>query len=108
MRIGSLKKRITLQSMTRTDDGMGGYNEVPKNEMTVWAAIWSTFSSEALRSGQFNLEITHRLRIRYRPGIKASWRIKNEEKYYSIVSIVDPNMDHRQLDLLCKETETES
>jgi len=36
---------------------MGGYNEVPKNEMTVWAAIWSTFSSEALRSGQFNLEI---------------------------------------------------
>lgn len=105
MRIGGLKKRIGLESPILMADGMGGFSTTYKKEATVWAAIWSTLSSEAIRSGQLTLEITHRIRIRHRDDIKGSWRILHGEKYYSIVSIIDPNMDHKLLDLLCKETE---
>ena len=106
MIIGALKKRITLQSPVKVTDTMGGTTISWKNEATVWAAIWSTLSSEAVRSGQLTLEITHRIRIRHRTDIKGSWKILYDGKYYSIVSIIDPNMDHKLLDLLCKETET--
>ncbi len=107
MNIGQLKNRLTLQYQVKVKNAMGGTTISYKNEATVWAAIWSTLGSEAVRSGQLTLEITHRIRIRYRDDIKGSWRILHGEKYYSIVSIIDPNMDHKLLDLLCKETETE-
>ena len=106
MNIGGLKKRITLQSPIKTIDVMGGSTVTWKNEMTVWAAIWSTLSSEAVRSGQLTLEITHRIRIRYRADVKGSWRASYAGRYFSIVSIINPDMANRSIDLLCKETET--
>jgi SPP1 family predicted phage head-tail adaptor len=49
------------------------------------------------------MTITHRIRIRYRAGLLASWRICWSERYFNIVSIIDPNMAHRWLDVLVKE-----
>src|SRR4030042_4008793 len=100
MNIGSLRKRITLQSPVRTVNAIGASTVTWKDEFTVWAAIWSTIGSEAVRSGQLNLETTHRIRLRYRSGIKASWRGFDGDKYYYIVAIIDPDMAHKQIDLL--------
>jgi SPP1 family predicted phage head-tail adaptor len=49
------------------------------------------------------MTITHRIRIRYRAVLKAGWRISYAGRYFNVVSIIDPNMAHRWLDLMCKE-----
>ena len=104
MRIGGLKHRVTLQSYTAASDGMGG-------EISTWitqranvpAAIWPVSAAEQVRAGAPTMTLTHRIQIRYYDGIKASWRIKFGTRYFSIVSIVDKDERHVQIDLLCRE-----
>ena len=103
MRIGDLKKRLILQSMTKTADGMGGWTKVPKNEATVWGSIWPISASEQVQAMQTVMTISHRIRIRYNDDIKASWRINYRTKYFNIVSIINPNMKDELLDIMVKE-----
>ena len=103
MRIGDLDKRITLQYQTKTPDGMGGFTVVWADAATVWAAIWPVSASETIQAAQTTMTITHRIRIRYRSALKASWRVSWAGRYFNLVSTIDPNMDHRWLDLMCKE-----
>jgi len=103
MRIGDLKKRVVLQYQSKVADGMGGFTVTWVDDATVWAAIWPVSASEAIQAAQATMTITHRIRIRYRAGLLASWRICWSERYFNIVSIIDPNMAHRWLDVLVKE-----
>ena len=103
MRIGDLNKRITLQYQTKTPDGMGGFTVVWVDAASVWAAIWPVSASETIQAAQATMTITHRIRIRYRAVLKAGWRISYAGRFFNIVSIIDPNMAHRWLDVMCKE-----
>ena len=103
MRIGDLNKRITLQYQTKTPDGMGGFTVVWVDAATVWAAIWPVSATETIQAAQATMTITHRVRIRFRAVLKASWRVSWAGRYFNVVSIIDPNMAHRWLDLMCKE-----
>ena len=107
MNIGSLNKRIELQAQTKTSDGMGGFVIIWASMLpvgtTIAAAVWPISASEMIQAGQTVMTITHRIRIRYRSVLKASWRIKYGDKFYAIVSIINPNMNNKFLDILCKE-----
>jgi SPP1 family predicted phage head-tail adaptor len=103
MRSGELKNSIELQGQTRTPDGMGGFTNTFSTIDTVWAAIWPLKSIEAHEGGRVVATVTHRIRIRYREGVKASWRIKFKTKYFNIVEIINPNTDYKVLDLMAKE-----
>lgn len=103
MRIGDLNKRITLQSKTSVADGMGGTTDAFADVCTVWAAIWPTSAREQVEANQTVMTISHRVRIRYRSDIKASWKIKFGERYFAIVSIINPSERNQMLDLLCRE-----
>lgn len=106
LKIGDLNRRIELQIPVSLPDGQGAFITTYETVITVWAAIWSAHGSEELRSGQLSMMISHRIRIWYIADIKASWRIKRDDKYYMIISIINPNMDNEYLDLLCKELES--
>jgi SPP1 family predicted phage head-tail adaptor len=103
MNIGSLNKRITIQSETKTADGMGGWIVVMADVATIWAAIWPLSANETVAASANTMMITHRIRIRYRSDIKASYRIKFGARYFAIISIINPNEKNQMLDLLCKE-----
>ncbi len=103
MKIGDLNKRIMLQYPTRVPDVMGGATVTWVDAAEVWAAIWPTSAKEQVAGEQMTMEITHRIRIRWRSMLKASWRIKFGLRYFAIVSIVNPSEGNRVLDLLCKE-----
>jgi SPP1 family predicted phage head-tail adaptor len=98
-----LDKRVTFQSEIRIPDGMGGFTVVWNGQATVWAAIWPVSASETIQAAQATMTVTHRIRIRYRSVLKPSWRISWAGRYFNIVSIIDPNMAHRWLDILCRE-----
>ena len=98
-----LNKRITFQRPVKAPDGMGGFVTTWTTAATVWAAIWPMSASETIKAAQTGMTITHRIRIRYRDGLKASWRVSWGGKYLNIVSIINPSSSNRWLDLLVKE-----
>jgi SPP1 family predicted phage head-tail adaptor len=105
VRIGDLKKRITLQSVSETPDAMGGMTQTWSDVAEVWAAIWPASAREYMAAQSNVMSVSHRIRIRYRSDITSAWRIYYSDagKYYNIVGIIDPNMRHWVLDLMCLE-----
>jgi SPP1 family predicted phage head-tail adaptor len=105
MEIGKLDKRITFQSPTSASDGAGGINITWTDECTVWGALWPVSASESIRAQteQVTMEVTHRIRIRYRSGFSAKWRAKFGTRYFDIKSIINFQEQGRWLDIICKE-----
>lgn len=103
MKIGDLTHRITIQYSTRVADGMGGWVISWLDAGTVYAAIWPVSANEIIQAQAPTMVVTHRIRIRYRNVMKAGWRISWAGRYFNIVSIVDTDMKHCWLDLMCKE-----
>jgi len=103
MAAGDLNKRVTIQYETKVSDLMGGFTTVWNDGDTIFAAIWPVSATETIQSLQPNMVISHRIRIRYRSVLRASWRIKFGNRYFAIVSIINPNEKNEWLDLLCKE-----
>ena len=104
MRAGSLNKTISIEAPTKTPDGMGGTTNSWKVIVTDFpAAIWSTSATEQIKSMGETMIISHRIRIRYRSDIRANWRLKYKDSYYNIVSIINPDMANKILDILAKE-----
>ena len=104
MNIGSLNKRINLECETRVSDGMGGtINSWKEMASDVSAAIWPTSAKEQIQQSGAVMTISHRIRIRYRSDIRASWRLKHKGRYFDIVSLINPDMGNRILDILAKE-----
>ena len=104
MRSGDLNKRVELQAPTLTPDGMGGFSASYSTVATVYCAIWPVSSTDVIAANSTSLVITHRLRIRYRSVLKTSWRVSWAGRYFAIVSIIDPSMEHKWLDLMTKES----
>lgn len=101
-----LNKRITIQNVTRIPDGMGGFTTTVYDVATIWAAIWPTSASEITAANATSMVVSHRIRIRWRSVMKASWRIKFENRFFSIVGITCPNEGREWLDVMCKEAAT--
>jgi SPP1 family predicted phage head-tail adaptor len=100
---GDLKKRIELQSASKVQDGMGGYSEAWSTNKTVSAGIWPVSANERIQGATPTMTISHRIRIRYRSGVTPGMRIKFGARYFSIVSIINPNEAGELLDILAKE-----
>jgi len=103
MNIGSLKQRVILQAPTKAPDGMGGSVDTFATIDTIFAAIWPTSASERMQQMGTTMTITHRIRIRYRSDIRTSWRLNFKNRHFDIDSIINPNMESKILDLMCKE-----
>jgi len=105
MRIGSLDKFINFEAETRVSDGMGGYVTSFSTVATnVAAAIWPVSAKESVKNMENIGIITHQIRIRFRRVLRSSWRISWAGRYFAIVAPpIDPEMNHRYLDILCKE-----
>lgn len=103
MKIADLNKEINIQVKTKTSDSMGGFVESFSTLCTIWAAIWPVAASEQIINSGQTMTISHRIRIRYMKVFDSNWRIKFGDRYFSIVSIINPNGNNEMLDLLCKE-----
>lgn len=104
MRIGDLKKVIDIQAPTRISDGAFGFTETFTTLLSnVYAAIWPVSANETIEGQKNSLFITHKIRIRYLTNIRSGYRIKYNQRYFNIESIVNVGENNRFLDLLCKE-----
>jgi SPP1 family predicted phage head-tail adaptor len=104
MEAGTLNKRIVIQAPTRVSDDMGSFTETWGEIATVWAAMWPLSATETVQSMQTGMTISHRIRIRYRSTFRPSWRLKFGNRYFNIVSILNPSERNEYLDILAKES----
>jgi SPP1 family predicted phage head-tail adaptor len=106
MRAGNLRHTISIQESTEVSDGMGGFTLAwtDISSMTaIPAAIWPLTAKESLDAMKLELQVTHKIRIRYRSGITAKNRIKFGTRYFNIVSLINFEERNKQLDMLALE-----
>lgn len=100
MRAGSLRHTVAIQEQTVTIDDFGG-------SITSWAdvagmgsvpaGIWPLSSKEQLDAMKLELEITNKIRIRYRAGITTKNRVvlTAKSQIYNLVSKI--NYDEKDM-----------
>lgn len=99
-----LNKRITVQYPLKAPDGMGNFTQTWFDAATIWAGIWPLRGDEAMAAQQMGGTITHRIRIRYRRGIRTSWRLKYGNRYFNIIGPpINIGEENRYMDLMVKE-----
>lgn len=111
MRSGDLKHVITIQESTPTADGLGGSTLAWSDLYPCRAAIWPMKAAERLDADKLELRVDHRIRIRHPRtiNITADMRIKwhdhvaGIDKYFNIVSIINPNKMNVMLEMICLE-----
>lgn len=108
MRAGQLRHRVDLQEQgPRVSDGAGGGSApfVTYAE-NVPAAIEPLAGREFLQAEQFDVRVTHRVRIRYRAGVRPSHKVIYGSREFDIKSVIDFEERHRELELMSEELVT--
>lgn len=103
MRSGQLRNRVDIERLVGSRTADGGVAQSWENFATVYAAIWPTTGNEPGRGQQVIAEATHKITIRYLPGLDPAMRIKKDERLFDILSIADMSEAHREMILTCKE-----
>lgn len=105
--VGKMRHRITFQRFDGERDGYGDPLEADDahwtDVATTWAAIDPISGREFYAAEQSQSEVTHKVRLRYRPGLTTAMRISWEGRLLKILSIIDWEERHESLLLMCKE-----
>jgi SPP1 family predicted phage head-tail adaptor len=94
---------VTVESMTRTSDGMGGWTEEWSILATVRAAIWPKKMVEQVETGKRTATVTHQIRVRYLDGIDEECRVVFGDRIFEVISVLNVEERNRTLDLMCEE-----
>ena len=103
MKAGSLRHRVTIQRLTITQGTAGEVVESWSDVATVYAAVEPLSGREFWQAQQVAAESQIRVRIRYRAGLDTTMRVIHDDRTLEILSIVDPEERHRELQLMCRE-----
>lgn len=103
MRPGALRHYITIEQKTVTRDSYGAEVVTWATFVQVWADIRPLSGRELFAAQAAQSEITGKIIMRYIAGVVPSMRISYQGKYYDIKAVIDPELRHRELQLLVSE-----
>jgi SPP1 family predicted phage head-tail adaptor len=86
---GKLRERVTVQIASGTTNALGETVLAWANSSAVWASVEGVSSREALAAGQQDTTITHRVRLRYLPGLTQRDRFSWRSRTLNIVSLLE-------------------
>jgi len=93
---------LILQTLTRTDDEMGGYTETWADSGTFRARISPLNSAERLMQDKVTGITTHRIYCD-NMDVSPDDRIKWGTYYFEIIGIINPSEAYRHLEIDVKE-----
>jgi SPP1 family predicted phage head-tail adaptor len=100
---GKLRDRVTIQRASESRNARGETVLTWTDYTERWASVDGVSSREALAAGQSQVEMSHRVRLRYVNGLTQSMRIMWQGRKLEIVSLLEHG--HRsEHELLCQET----
>jgi SPP1 family predicted phage head-tail adaptor len=100
---GDLKRRIYLQQPSLAQNGYGEEAITWVTYATVWAQIEPLSGRELLLAQQVNSEIAVRIIIRYNSHVSPNHRISYGTATYAVNTIIDKDLTHNYLELLCTQ-----
>lgn len=100
---GKLRHRVTFQRLVDGQDAYGQPVQTWTDVVTVWAAVEPIRGREYFAAAQVSSEVTTRIRVRYQPGMTPDMRVRFGARVYGIISVIDPEERHQELQLMCKE-----
>jgi SPP1 family predicted phage head-tail adaptor len=99
---GELQQRVSLHSKTITK-AEGIPQENWTTVATVWAAIADLSGKEYIQAASIQSEVTTRIKIRFRTGITPAMRVLYGTRVFAILSVIDKDERHREIELMCRE-----
>ena len=99
---GQLRERVTVEQPTRTTTDLGESQLSWSTYATRWASVEGVSSREALQFGQQQVEITHKVRMRYLDGLTAQMRLKWRSRTLDVVSVLEYGNRSEHV-LICQE-----
>ena len=98
---GKLRHRITLQQYTGSADDYGDIRRQDdanwRTAAVVWAAVDPISGREFYAAEQAQSELSHKVRIRYRQGVKPGMRLLLGSRRLYIQSVIDWEERHESL-----------
>lgn len=101
--IGRYRKRVIIQQATETQNEFGEMTAAWATFATVWAAVEPLRGREMWAAKEQQARLDTRIRIRFLTGITPKMRVLYADHIYEIASIIDEEMRHRDLQLMCWE-----
>lgn len=104
MRIGPLRQRVTLQTLSESADSYGQLQQSWVSAGEYWAQIRPLAGKEAILAAQLRPDATHAVTLRYGVAtITPAMRLLFDSRVFNIVSVLNRDERDRALDLLCTE-----
>lgn len=100
---GSLRERVTVQQATESRNRLGESISEWSTFSEVWASVQGVSAREFLLAGQQQIELSHRVKMRYLTGLTSKMRLSWRGRTLEIISILEH--DNRSIhELICQET----
>lgn len=99
---GKLRERVTVQIATGTTNTLGETVLAWNNSTAVWASVEGVSAREALVLGQQDTTVTHRVRLRYLPGLTQDMRFSWRNRTLEIVSLLEHG-NRSEHEAICEE-----
>ena len=100
---GKLRERVTVQIASGTTNTLGETVMSWSNSTSVWASVEGVSAREALALGQQETVVTHRVRMRYLPGLTQNMRFSWRSRTLDIVSLLE--QENRTVhEVICTES----
>ena len=103
VRSGDFNRRISIQARDNTPDSFGQISSAWTEVLNCWARIQPLSGRELMAAQAINAEVTHQVGIFFRPTVTAAMRAVYQGRVFNIHSVIDPEMAHFTLELLCSE-----
>lgn len=99
---GKLRERVTVQTPSGTTNPLGETVISWSNSTAVWASVEGVSAREALALGQQETVLTHRVRMRYLPGLTQDMRLAWRNRTLEIVSLLEHG-NRSEHEAICEE-----
>ena len=102
IRPGDLRERVTVQVASGTTNALGETVLAWSDSSAVWASVEGASAREALTAGQQETTVTHRLRLRYLPGLTSQMRFAWRGRTLEISSLLE-HSNRTEHEAICME-----
>lgn len=89
IRAGLMRERVTIQAPAESRNTLGEATLSWSDVATVWASVDGLSSREILQAQQANAVASHKIRIRFLPGLAHTNRVVWRDRTMEIASVVE-------------------
>lgn len=102
IRPGDLRERVTVQVASGATNALGETVLAWSNSSAVWASVEGVSARESLTAGQQETTISHRVRLRYLPGLTGKMRFSWRGRTLDIISLLEHG-NRSEHEAICQE-----